>query len=100
VLIGTDKCEFSCFVWENGMSYVTDVICSPRVYAGLAEVHRLYNMAAIDVVVIGGSFAGLHIAHSVLRDVPDVDWEQVLLGAEGLGFGDDTWGGNIPVEAG
>ncbi|MGV2419976.1 MAG UNVERIFIED_CONTAM: FAD-dependent oxidoreductase, partial [Staphylococcus saprophyticus] len=28
-------------------------------------------MAAIDVVVIGGSFAGLHIAHSVLRDVPD-----------------------------
>jgi len=28
-------------------------------------------MAPIDIVVIGGSFAGLHIAHSVLRDVPD-----------------------------
>ncbi|KAJ5458551.1 FAD-dependent pyridine nucleotide-disulfide oxidoreductase [Penicillium sp. IBT 31633x] len=28
-------------------------------------------MAPIEVVVIGGSFAGLHIAHSVLRDVPD-----------------------------
>lgn len=27
--------------------------------------------ASIDIVVIGGSFAGLHIAHSVLRDVPD-----------------------------
>jgi NADH dehydrogenase FAD-containing subunit len=28
-------------------------------------------MSLIDVVVIGSSFAGLHIAHSVLRDVPD-----------------------------
>ncbi|CAG8924274.1 unnamed protein product [Penicillium salamii] len=28
-------------------------------------------MAPINIVVIGGSFAGLHIAHSVLRDVPD-----------------------------
>lgn len=25
----------------------------------------------IDIVIIGASFAGLHIAHSVLRDVPD-----------------------------
>lgn len=30
-------------------------------------------MAPIDIVVIGGSFAGLHIAHSVLRDVPDAN---------------------------
>lgn len=28
-------------------------------------------MAPINIVVIGGSFAGLHIAHSVLRDVPE-----------------------------
>ncbi|KAJ5131364.1 FAD-dependent pyridine nucleotide-disulfide oxidoreductase [Penicillium bovifimosum] len=28
-------------------------------------------MSLIDVVIIGGSFAGLHIAHSVLHDVPD-----------------------------
>ncbi|CAG7918889.1 unnamed protein product [Penicillium olsonii] len=26
---------------------------------------------SINIVVIGGSFAGLHVAHSVLRDVPD-----------------------------
>jgi NADH dehydrogenase FAD-containing subunit len=28
-------------------------------------------MAPVDVVVVGGSYAGLHVAHSVLRDVPD-----------------------------
>ncbi|OGE52310.1 hypothetical protein PENARI_c010G00286 [Penicillium arizonense] len=28
-------------------------------------------MAPVNVVIVGGSYAGLHIAHSLLRDVPD-----------------------------
>lgn len=29
-------------------------------------------MASVNVVIVGGSFAGLNIAHALLKDVPNV----------------------------